>query len=122
MIRWPCSRSAGVTAAFNRNILRVVNRGVHADFQPDAFRHVAFYNEQAQRIEMHLAPESPQTVHLRDLGVTIQIAPEETIWTESSYKFTLSSTEAMLNAARLRLEEWTTDPEFRFALALAAPD
>ncbi len=113
--------SAGVTAEFNRNILRVVNKGLHANFHPEAFRHHAFYNREAARIEMHLVPESPQTVRLRDLELTIHVGPDESIWTESSHKFTRESTGAMLESAALRLERWYTDPEELFGLVLAAP-
>lgn len=114
--------SKGVTEEFNRNILRVVNRAVHADFRPAAFHHHAFYNQQASRIEMHLTPESLQTVNLKDLGLRICISPDETIWTESSYKFTRESTTAMLAEAGLRIERWYTDCDRWFALVLATPD
>ena len=111
----------GVTAEFNRNILRVVNSGVQGNFQPEAFDHHAYYNQQDRRIEMHLTPTSLQTVHLRKLALRISISPEESIWTESSYKFTRESTEAMLEEAGLRLERWHTDSKSMFALALASP-
>ncbi len=113
--------AAGVTAAFNRNILRVVNRGLGADFQPEAFRHHAWYNAADSRIEMHLVPETRQIVHIRSLDLTVHLEPSESIWTESSYKFTRASTRAMLAAAGLRLDAWHTDAGKRFALALAAP-
>ncbi len=113
--------SAGVTAQFNRNILRVVNRGLQADFQPDAFQHQAFFNREEARIEMHLRPVSPQTVQVRDLGLTIEVTPEETIWTESSYKFTHDSVAAMFRDAGLTLERWYTDADNLFGLALASP-
>ena len=113
---------AGVTAEFNRNILRVVNKAVHGDFQLEAFDHYAYHNQQAQRIEMHLTPTSPQTVNLRDLALQLSISPDESIWTESSYKFTQESTEVMLEEAKLRLERWHTDSRHMFALALAVPD
>jgi L-histidine N-alpha-methyltransferase len=111
--------ASGVTAEFNRNILRVVNRAVGGDFQPEAFRHEAYYNREAARIEMHLRPSAPQTAALRELGLTIRVTPEETIWTESSYKFTRDGAEAMLKEAGLRLERWDTDGTALFALALA---
>jgi L-histidine N-alpha-methyltransferase len=113
--------AAGVTREFNRNILRVVNRGVDGDFDPEAFRHVAFYDAAAARIEMHLTPAAPQTIRLRRLGLTVEIAPGERIWTESSYKFTRESARAALETAGLSVEQWLTDPERRFALVLAAP-
>jgi L-histidine Nalpha-methyltransferase len=112
--------AAGVTAAFNRNILRVVNRSLGADFQPEAFRHHAFYNTAEQRIEMHLVSDRPQTVRLRAIDLTVRLDARETIWTESSYKFTRASAEAMLAGAGLKLTGWHTDAGDRFALALAA--
>jgi L-histidine N-alpha-methyltransferase len=113
--------AAGVTAEFNRNILRVVNRGLGADFRPEAFRHHAWYNAAESRIEMHLIPDTPQTVHVHSLDLTVRLEPSESIWTESSYKFTRASTRAMLEGAGLRLDAWHTDAPGRFALAIAAP-
>ena len=113
--------AAGVTAEFNRNILRVVNRGLGADFRPEAFRHHAWYNAAERRIEMHLVADTAQTVHVRSLDLTVHLEPSETIWTESSYKFTRASTRAMLEAAGLRLDAWHTDAQSRFALVLVAP-
>ena len=113
--------SAGVTRDFNRNILRVVNQGVDGDFDPEAFRHRAFYNETAARIEMHLVADSAQTVRLRRLGLTIRFRPGEGIWTESSYKFTRPGVEAMLGDVGLTLARWHVDPANYFALALIQP-
>ena len=112
---------AGVTAAFNRNILRVVNESLGADFQPESFRHHARYNAEEQRIEMHLVSDRPQLVYIRMLGLEVRLDAAESIWTESSYKFTRASVRAMLAAAGLRLDGWHTDAARRFALALAAP-
>lgn len=113
--------AAGVTRDFNRNILRVINRAVDGDFQPEAFRHRAFYNETASRIEMHLVADAAQTVKLGRLGLTVRFRPGEDIWTESSYKFTRAGVEAMLAGAGLHLVQWHVDPANYFALALAAP-
>ena len=113
--------AAGVTAAFNRNILQVVNRALGADFQPEAFRHHAFYNAGEARIEMHLVSERRQIVRIPGIGLRFELEPAETIWTESSYKFTRASTTSMLAEAGLRLAAWHTDRAARFALALAAP-
>ena len=112
--------AAGVTAEFNRNVLRVVNRDLHADFEPSRFRHRAFYNEAAARIEMHLVAETPQHVKVRDLHMKVDVAEGESIWTESSYKFTPEGVRRMLRDAKLDLEHWYTDPEQRVGLALAA--
>ena len=113
--------AAGVTAAFNRNVLHVINRALGADFRPEAFRHHAFYNASEARIEMHLVSERRQTVRIPSIGLRIELEPAETIWTESSYKFTRASATGMLAEAGLRLEAWHSDRERRFALALAAP-
>ena len=113
--------AAGVTRDFNRNILNVINRGVDGDFQPETFRHHAFYNEAASRIEMHLVADSARSVKLGRLGLTVRFRPGENIWTESSYKFTREGVEAMLADASLRLVRWYVDPANYFALAFAAP-
>ncbi|HEX7212907.1 MAG TPA: L-histidine N(alpha)-methyltransferase [Methylomirabilota bacterium] len=113
--------AAGVTRDFNRNILNVINRGVDGDFQPETFRHRAFYNEAASRIEMHLVADSARAVKLGRLGLTIRFRPGEDIWTESSYKFTHGGVETMLARASLRLARWYVDPANYFALAVAAP-
>lgn len=113
--------AAGVTAAFNRNVLRVVNRGLDADFDPDRFRHCAPYNAAESRIEMHLVAATPQRVRVRALDLTVRIERDESIWTESCYKFTRDSVDGMLGAAALRIERWHTDEHERFALVVAAP-
>jgi L-histidine N-alpha-methyltransferase len=112
---------AGVTAAFNRNMLYHINRGLDADFNPEAFQHIAFFNAGESRIEMHLRPSTPQTVHLQRLDLTVTIEPGETIWTESSHKFTPESVNEMLTAAGLALREWYAAPGDMFGLALAGP-
>ncbi len=112
----------GVTREFNRNILRVVNRMLDGDFRPEAYRHRALYRAGPARIEMHLVAEAPQRVTLGRLGLVLDLAAGEGIWTESSYKFTRATTEAMLAGAGLALEAWYTDPAGRFGLALARPE
>jgi L-histidine N-alpha-methyltransferase len=116
--------SAGVTAEFNRNMLRVINRELVADFQPDAFTHQAFFNASESRIEMHLAPTAVQHVRIDQLGITITVQPDETIWTENSYKFTEDSVKTMLASAGLKLQQFYTndDPQQLFGLVLAAPE
>ena len=113
--------SEGVTAAFNRNVLHVVNRELGADFQPQAFQHHAFFNPVASRIEMHLVPRELQNVRIATLSLSVEIRPDESIWTESSYKFTQASTAAMLEEAGFELGEWYTDPGRQVGLALAVP-
>lgn len=111
--------AAGVTAEFNRNILRVVNRELRADFRPEAFRHVARWNDAASRVEMHLATDHRQTATVRDLDMTVSLEPGETIWTESCHKFTRLGAEAMLTAAGLALVSWHTDGTYALAVAAA---
>jgi L-histidine N-alpha-methyltransferase len=111
--------AAGVTAEFNRNILRVINRRLGADFDAEAFGHYARWDAEEARVEMHLVAPTDHTVRVRDLDMTLDFEAGETIWTESSYKFTRASVEAMLGAAGLVLERWDTDGAF--GLALAAP-
>src|SRR5437667_296551 len=97
---------------------------VHAvigDFRPEAYRHHAFYRTEASRIEMHLIATAPQRVRLRRLGLVVELAEAEGIWTESSYKFTRESTETMLAEAGLAIDAWYTDAEGRFGLVLARP-
>ncbi len=113
--------SAGVTARFNQNILRVINRGLDANFEPTCFEHEAFFNEQESRIEMHLRPYTHQVVDLGELAMTVEVSPNETIWTESSYKFTRGSVDDVLGEAGLEIERWMTDDIGRFALVLARP-
>ncbi len=111
----------GVTADFNRNMLNVINDGLDGDFQPDAYDHYAFFNTEESRIEMHLRPRSKQVVHLKKLDLTVEIEPPQTIWTESSHKFTRDSVEEMLTASGLSLKEWHAASKNMFALALAGP-
>ena len=111
--------AAGVTAEFNRNILRVVNRELHADFRPAAFRHVARWNDADSRVEMHLAADERQTATVKDLGLTVTVEPGETIWTESCHKFTRLSAAAMLDAAGLALVSWHTDGTYALAVGAA---
>jgi L-histidine N-alpha-methyltransferase len=113
--------SAGVTAEFNRNVLHVLNRDLGADFDPEAFEHTAFFNEQESRIEMHLVPMAMQSVRIRDIGLTLEVGAGESIWTESSYKFTKDSVAEALAAGGLELERFYTnaiDAEL-FGLVLA---
>jgi L-histidine N-alpha-methyltransferase len=114
--------SQGVTAAFNRNILAVINKNLQADFQLEMFRHNAFYNEERSRIEMHLISQGNQTVRIKGLNLDVLFRPEESIWTESSYKFTRDAVENMLAHADLPLVQWYTDSEAQFGIAVASPE
>ncbi|HSU16846.1 L-histidine N(alpha)-methyltransferase [Longimicrobium sp.] len=111
--------AAGVTAEFNRNMLRVVNTLAGADFDPAAYDHRAFYNPVDHRIEMHLVARAPQTVAVPGAG-EFAIAAGETIRTEISCKHDRASIEAMLRGAGMRLVRWETDEDGLYAILLAA--
>ena len=113
--------SAGVTAAFNRNMLAVINRELDADFDLDAFEHVAFYDREQQWIEMRLRALRPMVVNVRKLDLGVHFANREELRTEISAKFTRERLEADLAAAGLRSRAFLTDPEGLFALSVAAP-
>lgn len=111
--------AAGVTAEFNRNVLHVLNRELHADLQVDAFAHVALWDAEREWIEMRLRAERPMAVTVRDLGLVVEFAAGEEMRTEISAKFHLDGLAAELAAAHLRPERTWVDPQERFALALA---
>jgi L-histidine Nalpha-methyltransferase len=108
----------GVTAAFNKNLLVRINRELAADFDLDAFDHRAIWNEAEHRIEMHLVSRRAQEVRL--LGATVRIGFEagESIWTESSYKYTEAEIAELGRAAGLSILDQWVDPEAAFALTL----
>ena len=97
--------SAGVTAEFNLNVLHVINRELDADFDTDAFRHRAFYDERLGRVEMHLVSTRAQTVSIPEVG-EFTFARDETIRTEISSKFDRPGVEQVLARAGLELGEW----------------
>lgn len=109
----------GVTAEFNRNVLAVLNRELRADFPLDAFAHVARYRADEGWIEMALRAERDLVVHLDALDLDVDFARGEELRTEISCKFTRQGVEAACSAAGLALHQWHTDPDGRFALALA---
>jgi L-histidine N-alpha-methyltransferase len=109
--------SRGVTAEFNLNMLRVINNELGADFDPAAFRHHAFYNEESHRIEMHLVSSKPQTVTIPGIGA-VSFDGGESIHTEVSYKYNREAIESLFDPSGLVLDEWLTDKEGMFALAV----
>jgi L-histidine N-alpha-methyltransferase len=112
--------SEGVTAEFNRNILRVVNARLGGDFDPGAFDHVARFDEAASRIEMRLRARSAQLVRLDALDLEVELAAGQEILTEISTKFTPADVAAELAAARLVLNEFLTDDEGLFGTVVAS--
>ncbi len=112
---------AGVTAAFNRNLLSVLNRELEADFDPGRFEHVARWDPEHEWIEMRLRAEAAHGVRVRALDLEIDFGAGEEMRTEISAKFRRRGVEAELAAAGLRLARWWTDPADDFALSLAVP-
>jgi L-histidine N-alpha-methyltransferase len=111
--------SAGVTAQFNRNVLAVVNRELEADFDLDAFEHVAKWNSDEERIEMWLRASTAQRVRVADLDLTVDFDAGEEMLTEVSCKFRPEGVDAELTAAGLRRTHWWTDPAGDFGLSLS---
>jgi L-histidine Nalpha-methyltransferase len=112
--------AAGVTAEFNRNVLRVINRELSADFDLDEFEHVAIWDAADQWIEMRLRSARAQTVRVADLDLTVQFAAGEEMRTEISAKFRPAQVRAELDAAGLPTVRFWTDPDGDFGLTLAA--
>jgi L-histidine Nalpha-methyltransferase len=113
--------SRGVTAEFNRNVLRVINRELAADFPVDAFDHVAFFDPRHEWVEMRLRASRPCSAWIASLGVRVEFAAGEEMRTEISAKFTRRRLAADLRAAGLELRELLTDDGDLFSLALASP-
>ncbi len=111
--------AAGVTAEFNRNVLRVINRELSADFDVDEFGHVAIWDAANQWIEMRLRSARAQTVRIADLDLTVSFAPGEEMRTEISAKFRPEQVRAELATAGLRTVRFWTDPGGDFGLTLA---
>jgi L-histidine N-alpha-methyltransferase len=113
--------SAGITAEFNRNVLRVINRELDANFDPDGFEHVAFWDADNEWIDIRLRSLAEQFIDLRALDMRVHFARNEEMRTEISTKFTRERLEASYAAAGLELDEWWTDPDELYALSLARP-
>ncbi len=113
--------SAGVTAEFNRNMLRVINDNLEGDLDPEMFDHVAFYNEHARRIEMWLRAREDMSARIDALGMDVDFEAGEEIRTEISCKFTRDSLVREYTAADLDLIAWYTDSDGLFGLSLTGP-
>ena len=113
--------AAGVTAEFNKNILRVLNAKLGADFDPDQFDHVALWDAEREWIEMRLRSASDQTVQVPEIGLTVTFTAGEDIRTEISAKFRRDGIAAELASAGLAMRCWWTDAGQRFAVSLSEP-
>jgi L-histidine Nalpha-methyltransferase len=111
--------SQGVTAAFNRNMLLVLNHELGSNFDPSTFEHLAFYEPLTHRIEMHLVSATAQEVRIPGIGL-VSFAAGESIRTEISCKHDRGSVTELFTAAGLRIETWKPDPGALFALVVGA--
>lgn len=111
--------AAGVTAAFNQNVLRRINRELDANFDLRRFRHLAIWNPRRSRIEMHLESQAGQRVSIAALEMEVRFMPGETIHTENSYKFTGARVREMLERAGFAAEQSWSDSRGWFAVYLA---
>lgn len=109
---------AGVTAAFNKNLLCRINRELGGNFDTDAFQHVALWNESAARVEMHLESTQTQQVRVDALDQTLSFSKGERIHTENSYKYTVGRLENMMRSGGFEVEHTWTDPQRWFAVSL----
>jgi L-histidine N-alpha-methyltransferase len=113
--------AAGVTAAFNRNVLAVLDRELKADFDLDAFDHVALWDDAREWIEMRLRSRTAQTVSVAALDLEVQFVAGEELRTEISAKFRRAGVERELARAGLTMTHWWTDPADDFAVSLSLP-
>lgn len=113
--------AAGVTAAFNLNMLQRVNRDFDARFDLSKFRHLARWDEASGRVEMHLVARKAQRVAIPGLELEIDLAEGESIHTENSYKYTDDEINQLLDGAGLEPQAWWTDAVERYRLVLARP-
>ncbi|MFD7319616.1 L-histidine N(alpha)-methyltransferase [Streptomyces sp. NPDC059875] len=111
--------AAGVTAAFNKNVLAVIARELDADVQPDDFDHVALWDREQEWIEMRLRARHALTVKIPELDLVVPFEAGEEVRTEVSAKFRQAGVREELAEAGLELTRWWTEKEGRFALSLA---
>jgi len=105
----------GVTAAFNLNLLARINRELDADFDLDQFSHVAKINDEVRSVEMHLRSNRRQNVKIREAGIVVEFGEGETIWTESSHKYSSDEVFQMARDAGFSCEAQWIDEQWPFA-------
>jgi len=113
--------SAGVAAAFDKNVLAILNARLGADFDLEAFDHVAAWVPEAERVEMRLRSAVGQRVRVPGAGLTVCFAAGEEMRTEIAAKFRRDGVDRELAAAGLAVRAWWTDPASRFAVSLSVP-
>jgi len=110
--------SQDITGQFNKNVLSVINSQLNADFDQSHFDHLAFFNGDLARIEMHLRANRDCSVRIRDIGLKVDFQKGDTIHTENSHKFTKEMIDYMAFRAGLCIQEWFTDSRKWFSLVL----
>ena len=105
----------GVTAAFNLNLLARINRELDADFNVAEFEHEARINQENRSVEMHLRSMCRQTVNIHAAGISVDFSESETIWTESSHKYSLQEVRDMATATGYRCDAQWVDEQWPFA-------
>lgn len=110
--------SLGVTAAFNLNLLARINRELEADFMLDQFEHLALFNSHVRSVEMHLRSKCAQTVTIGAAGFSVRFQEGETIWTESSHKYSKDEIFGMAEDTGFRCDAQWIDREWPFAESL----
>lgn len=115
--------SLGVTGAFNLNVLSHINRELGANFIIRSFKHVAFYNFDYGRVEMHLESQKEQSVFIKDLNLEVQFSEGETIHTENSYKYDIEALSDLARRTGFELENTWYDEQLYFSrnLFIACP-
>jgi len=111
--------SAGITAEFNKNVLNVLNRELDADFDLDAFEHVAFWDDENLWVDIRLRSLARQVIEISSLGMSVPFGRGEEMRTEISTKFAREGLAGIYAEAGLEMVDWLTDPEGQFALSLA---
>jgi L-histidine N-alpha-methyltransferase len=114
--------SRSFTAEFNKNILLVINRELRANFNPDSFDHVAYFNHEKERIEMHLRARRDLWVEIMAVAASFVLRKGETIRTEICRKFTRHGAEKMIRDAGMEVSHWYSDPKGWFSLLEAVPE
>ena len=122
VLHWAYNDAQGVTAAFNRNLLARINRELGGGFDPERFAHIAFYDPEQGRIEMHLESTEAQLVPVAALGKTFAFQKGERIHTENSYKFDLEGVQALAGDSGFRVDGQWLDGQGWFSLTLLAPE
>ncbi len=112
----------GITAQFNLNLLRRINRELGGRFNIKNFMHRAYYNEQYSRIEMHIVSIIEQDVYIDALKGYVRFAKDESIHTENSYKFSIDDIDGLMNKTSLKIEKHYTDDNRWFDLVLISKD